>query len=156
LTFYVGDGNSYDPCEDGCERYFAESDDGVIDRDEWIHVAGTFDGNSAKCYINGEVAGTEPNAYLVVFLSQDTNDLAIGSMSDDDRAPFEGAIDDVRVYNYGLSPEEVAHIATDGKGVFAVQSVANLYNDEDPGDRAVNLRDFAVLANDWLVRKLYP
>ena len=81
--------------------------------------------------------------------------MAIGSRPEDDEQPFEGIIDDVRVYNYGLSAEEIAYIATDETGIFAVQSVANLYEDT-LGQDSVNLRDFAKLANNWLVRKLWP
>jgi hypothetical protein len=77
-------------------------------------------------------------------------------MSDDDRAPFEGTIDDIRVYNYGLSAGEVAYIATDETGIFTVHSAANLYNNEQLGDRAVNLRDFAELAKGWLEKKFWP
>jgi hypothetical protein len=58
-------------------------------------------------------------------------------------------IDDVRVYDYGLSAEEVVWLATDGTGIFALQSIANLYNDEGPGERVVNLKDFAKLAAGW-------
>ncbi len=159
LAFYVGDGNSYDAEEDECVRYFAESNDveNPIDRDEWNHIAGTYDGNTVKCYINGELAddNNDPNIAAIPFLSQDTNDLAIGSRPEDDEQPFEGIIDDVRVYNYGLSAEEIAYIATDETGIFAVQSVANLYEDT-LGQDSVNLRDFAKLANNWLVRKLWP
>jgi hypothetical protein len=156
LVFHVRDGNDYDAGDDSYEKYDVESADDALARDEWIHVAGTYDGNAVKCYINGEVVGTNNDASAILYLCQDTNDLAIGSMCDDDRAPFEGTIDDVRVYNYGLSAEEIGYIASDGTGIFPVQSVANLYNGEDLGEGAVNLRDFAKLAKGWLEVKLWP
>jgi hypothetical protein len=77
-------------------------------------------------------------------------------MSDDDRAPFEGTIDDVRVYNYGLSAEEVGYIASDGDGIVTVSSIANLYNAEDLGDRAINFKDLAKLAATWRDEELWP
>jgi len=154
LIFALRDGNN--PNLSSYPRYAAESSDDTLDRDEWVHVAGTYDGNSVRCYINGELAAVNHDANEIVILSQDTNDLAIGSMSDDDRAPFKGTIDDVRVYNYGLSEEEIGYIAADGENIFTVHSVANLYNDEDLGKRAVNFRDFAVLADGWLEKKLWP
>jgi hypothetical protein len=154
LVFHVRDGNEL--VGGKYPRYGAESDEDALDSDEWIHVAGTYDGNSVRCYINGELAAVNHDANEIVILSQDTNDLAIGSMSEDDRAPFKGTIDDVRVYNYGLSEEEIGYIAADGEKIFTVQSVANLYNDEDLGKRAVNFRDFAVLADGWLEKKLWP
>jgi hypothetical protein len=156
LVFQVGDGNDYDAGDDSYERYGAKSADDALGRDEWIHVAGTYDGNSVKCYINGQLAGTNNDANAIAFLCQDTNDLAIGSMPEDDRAPFIGTIDDVRVYNCALSAEEIAYIATDGTGILAVQSVANLYNAEDLGDRAVNFKDLAKLASSWRDEELWP
>jgi hypothetical protein len=77
-------------------------------------------------------------------------------MSDDDRASFIGTIDDVRVYNYGLSAEEIGYIASDGTGIVSVQSVANLYNEEDFGDRAINFKDLAKLAAGWRDEELWP
>lgn len=156
--FLVRDGN--DPNAEGYPKYDAVSDEDALGRDEWIHVAGTYDGNTVKCYINGELAATNNDANAITYfghpLSQDTNDLAIGNRPDAMGKPFKGIIDDVRVYNYGLSAAEVVYLATDGIGIFSVQSVANLYNDEDLGDRAVNLRDFAKLAGVWLEEELWP
>jgi hypothetical protein len=158
LVFYVCDGNDYDPCDDAYESYQVGSDDDAIERDEWTHVAGTFDANTLKCYVNGELAGenNDPNISAIPFLSQDTNDLGIGMRPDDEDNEFEGMIDDVRIYNYGLSQAEVAWLATDGTGILEVQSIANLISDEPPGKRAVNLRDLAILADDWLVQELFP
>jgi len=151
-TFLVRDGN--DPNADDYPDYAVDSNE--LDHGEWIHLAGTFDGNSVKCYVNGQPEGTNNDANAVVILSQDTNDLAIGNRSDDDDRAFEGTIDDVRVYNYALSLEEIRYIATDTTGIFSVQSIANVYNEEDLGKRAVNLRDFAELANDWLRKEYWP
>ncbi|MHC4675716.1 MAG: LamG domain-containing protein, partial [Planctomycetota bacterium] len=148
VVFVVRDGN--DPTDDSYPRHAAESDEGALDRDEWMHVAGTFNGNTVKCYVNGELAAENDDPNFVI-LSQDTNDLSIGSMSDNDRAPFIGAIDDVRVYNYALSAEEVAWLATDGTGVFEFQSAANLNDDE-----RVDFKDFAKLAANWLEGELWP
>jgi len=150
LTFHLRDAN--EPEEN---RYPADSDD-ELEHDEWIHIAGTYDGNTVRCYINGEVAGTNDDANAISQLCQDTNDLAIGNRSDADNREFIGTIDDVRVYNYGLSEEEIGYIATDGTKIFSVQSVANLYNKEKLGERAVNLRDYAELAKSWLEKKLWP
>jgi hypothetical protein len=155
LRFAVYDGNDYDPCDDEYAEYQADSGEDALERNEWIHVAGTYDGNTVKCYINGEVVGTNDDANAIGFLSQDTNDLFIGNYDQGGR-PFEGIIDDVRVYNYGLSLEEVRYLATDGTGILTLQSVYNLYNLETLGDRAINFRDFAELAKKWLDIKLWP
>jgi len=162
LVFLVRDGNDYDAEEDDYEKYAAESGEDALGRDEWIHIAGTYDGNTVKCYINGELAAenNDPNISAIPFLSQDTNDLAIGNQPDGTDNGLGGTIDDVRVYNYGLSAAEVAYLATDGGqngvGIFRMQSVANLYTGEPPGSGAVNLRDFAMLVDNWLQEEMWP
>ena len=159
LVFHISDGNDYDPCDDSYEGHQAGSESDALERDEWIHVAGTFDANTIKCYINGELAGenNDPNLSKAnFFLCQDTNDLGIGMRPEDEDDEFEGMIDDVRIYNYGLSAQEVAWLATGGTGIVEVQSIANLVNDEQPGDRAVNFRDLCILGDDWLVQQMFP
>ena len=60
---------------------------------------------------------------------------------------------DFIVYPAALSEGRVKYIAADGTGIFTVRSVANPYGNEDLGDRAVNLRDFAKLTNNWLMKE---
>jgi hypothetical protein len=67
-----------------------------------------------------------------------------------------GEIDSFRIYNYVLSVPEVMYLTTNGTGVRPIVSEANLYNEELPGSRAVNFRDFAVLADAWLEKLYWP
>ncbi len=66
---------------------------------------------------------------------------------------YDGAIDDFRIYDYALSPAEVAHVATRGAGVLpqGPDSPADLN-----ADGAVNLRDLATFATQWLQTNLWP
>ncbi|MHC4707853.1 MAG: LamG domain-containing protein [Planctomycetota bacterium] len=159
LVFLVRDGN--DPNADNYPDYPAESEGDELDRDEWTHVAGTYDGNSVRAYVNGELVAENNDANAMAYfghpLSQDPNDLAIGNRSDAADRPFKGIIDDVRVYDYGLSQAEVGWLASDGTGIVSTESIANLIDDgEAPGERSVNMRDFAVLAVEWLKEELWP
>ena len=59
---------------------------------------------------------------------------------------YDGLIDDVQIYDYALSPAEIAYVATDGAGIFQRPiRPSDLNADED-----VDLRDFAALAAEWL------
>jgi hypothetical protein len=145
-SFYVGD-----PCG---ERYFAESEDSLV-HDEWIHFAGTYDGSVANCYVNAQVVGANDTA-IGIELSQDPNGLGIGNRSDANDRPFIGRIDDVQVYNYGLSAEQVAHIATQTTGYMPLLSKYNIYDAESQGKKAINTRDLALLFNSWLETKYWP
>jgi hypothetical protein len=66
---------------------------------------------------------------------------------------YDGMIDDFRVYDYALSPAEIAHVATRGTGVLPQppDSPADLN-----ADGTVNLRDLAVLAMQWLQTNRWP
>jgi len=158
LVFLVRDGN--DPNAKECPKYDAKSDKGALERDEWVHCAGTYDGDVLKCYINGVFVAENNDANAITYLghplSQDPNDLAIGNRSDSTNRPFKGIIDDVRVYNRALTAAEVGYLASDSTGVVDIQSIANLIDGEAPGKKAVNLRDFAMLADNWLQEEMWP
>jgi len=83
---------------------------GQIQTERWYHIAATYDGNRMRIYKNGvEVAGinksgsvnTNPNVLAVI----GNQPPAAGSW------PFDGLIDDVRIYNRALSSTEIATIA---------------------------------------------
>jgi hypothetical protein len=66
---------------------------------EWTHVAGTFDGNEIKTYINGKLATTvhHPGVPDV------TNSIIVGSFQKE----WLGIIDDLRFYNRVLNADEI-------------------------------------------------
>jgi len=70
----------------------------------WHHVAGIYDGNKLKLYVDGKLEVT--TAYEGSIASS-TYNLNIGSNSEARGRFYNGAIDDVRVYNYALSEKEI-------------------------------------------------
>ncbi|MCJ7693405.1 MAG: LamG domain-containing protein, partial [Sedimentisphaerales bacterium] len=72
---------------------------------------------------------------------------------------FPGAIDDVRIYNRTLSPDEIVYLAQ-GAGTsaeFTLESWRANANPTGPGnDDIVNYRDFAIMADNWLTEVLWP
>jgi hypothetical protein len=123
----------------------------------WTHVAGTYDGNEMTSYVNGQVELTAVKPGWEK-LEADANDgFAIGGRwGDAGEDRFRGMMDDVRVYDTNLTAEEIGYLASDGTGIVAMESIANLVNPEPLGERAVNFRDFAVLADSWLQQELWP
>jgi len=69
---------------------------------EWYHVAATHDGSTAKCYLNGEE--TDSKSMGAINAGADST-FYIGQDGWNDN--WEGLLDDVRLYNHGMSPEEV-------------------------------------------------
>jgi len=92
------------------------------DANTWQHLAATYDGQEIKLYVDGVLEASLPVAGLII----GANDAALGiGAQDDGLRPFEGAIDQVHIYNYALSAAEIEDLValeseiidTDGDGV---------------------------------------
>ena len=77
----------------------------------WIHVAGTYDGASLALYVSGASAATPIAGHAIGY---DTQPLLLGTDRNAGTAAeeFEGAIDDVRIYDIALEPAAIAALAT--------------------------------------------
>jgi len=71
---------------------------------EWYHIAAAHDGSTVKCYLNGEETDSAPMSSF----ASTTSPLIIGS--DGWRYDWIGGIDDVRLYDHGLSSREILAI----------------------------------------------
>ena len=72
---------------------------------------------------------------------------------------YDGMVDDFRLYDRALSVAEVAWLAdtTPEDDLYVpLVSPANIYDTEAKAFKWVNFRDFAVLANSWLLEQLFP
>jgi hypothetical protein len=71
----------------------------------WHHVAATYDGTTARMYVDGSFDGS---AVLVNGLANTVTPLTFGSAPNDASAvTFIGAIDDVRLLNYARTPAQI-------------------------------------------------
>lgn len=83
---------------------------GQIQTGRWYHVAATYDGSRMLLYKNGvEIASINKSGSI------DTNPNVLATIGNQPPAagswPFDGLIDDVRIYNRALSATEIAAIA---------------------------------------------
>ena len=69
----------------------------------WQHVAGTFDGETLRLYINGKAAASSKSQFKTI---PEGGSFRIGGMVDAEGF-FEGMIDDVRVYSRALGQREI-------------------------------------------------
>jgi hypothetical protein len=79
---------------------------------EWHHVAGTYDGNRVRLYIDG-VRKADPN-YTGSIAVRPADPVSIGANSEWPDRSFQGAIDDVRIYNRALSDAEIGDVLRGG------------------------------------------
>jgi beta-galactosidase len=71
---------------------------------DWHHVAGTYDGLEAKTYVDGILGAT--NAHVGAIAVQ-THNLTMGNNSQESGRFYDGAIDEVKIYNRALSKAEI-------------------------------------------------
>ena len=75
----------------------------------WQHLAVTYDGNTANLYINGNLDSSTvvPGGNFYI----GTDPVIIGGQNGtiNDRAPYNGVIDEVRIYNQALTQAQVVN-----------------------------------------------
>ncbi|MBX3233136.1 MAG: LamG domain-containing protein [Labilithrix sp.] len=76
----------------------------------WVHVAGTYDGATARLYVNGAEVTSLPTT---VTLPDNSLPLRIGADSNGQNR-FNGSIDEVALYDRALTTQELATIHTAG------------------------------------------
>jgi hypothetical protein len=120
--------------------------------DKWVHFAHVYDGNEVKVYANGNLVGS---ADINLNTSGGPKNLHIGMWNNN---YYNGRIDDLRAYDYGLSQEEAAYLAADGAATLQlpIQSIADVYQGEAPGNQWINFKDYALIADKYLEEVLWP
>ncbi|MHC4462254.1 MAG: M60 family metallopeptidase [Planctomycetota bacterium] len=111
----------------------------TITLNEWTHVVGTFSDGNIIVYKNGSFAADGDLGTLPIHSNNES--LGIGAEGDGGM-PFEGRIDDVRIYDRVLSEAEAEELTE--------LLMPDPYNADLDGDNDVDLRDLAVLAGNWL------
>lgn len=78
---------------------------------QWMHIAMTYDGRTARLYIDGEQTQDGPTAKDGIVV--DDSPLLIGRDLDNGQPahPMRGVLDDIRLYSRALDPDEIAALA---------------------------------------------
>jgi hypothetical protein len=89
---------------------------------QWYHLAGTYDGQTARLYINGV---ERANATGAGTIPDTSNAVMIGGPANN--GPIAAQVDEVAVYGTALSPARIqAHITAAGGGSGGVSSAASV------------------------------
>ena len=80
----------------------------VLPEGEWEHVGATFDGSTGTFFIGGEVVGS--GAFSLGTGSGAT--LVFGCCQRNGGNPFNGALDEIRIYDRAISEQEMMDLAT--------------------------------------------
>ncbi len=115
----------------------------------WNHWAFTKDSHTGKMeiYLNGALYNSRIGAPSLI---AGVISFEIGSGW---YGGYDGLLDDFRIYDYPLTGPEIAFAATNGTGIFD----QDLMSPADfNADRKIDFKDFAILANYWLEKRLFP
>lgn len=87
---------------------FTARANGVLRSNEWVHIAVVSGPGGMKLYANGEVVAMHTNeACLAAINAEQVNLLGRGLARNPDDKDFRGQMDEVRVWNYRRSPEQI-------------------------------------------------
>ncbi|MEX0774571.1 MAG: LamG-like jellyroll fold domain-containing protein [Phycisphaeraceae bacterium] len=101
-----------------------------IDLTQWHHYAGTYDGSSLKLYVDGQLKATVSQTGT---MDSTTNSAYIGRDSTMARY-FDGAIDEVRLYNTALNANDIAQLAGTAGGAETTTILVDLGASTDAND----------------------
>jgi hypothetical protein len=83
--------------------------------DTWMHLAATYDGSVIRLYVNGALDGSLTSAFTI---SANDQPLGLGAQSDGNSGRlFQGALDEVRIYDRALSASAIQALASGIVGV---------------------------------------
>ncbi len=88
-----------------------------LEKDEWCHIACTYDGATLKCFLDGEETDSTPMGAI----TSSPAPVLIGS--DGWGCDWIGGIDDVRMYNHSLTPKELIEVMLGGGPELAADPV---------------------------------
>jgi len=119
----------------------------------WHHIAVVYDSNQKKrfLYIEGQQENYDNQSAALIISSES---FVIGGRLDalyDDRG-WDGKIDDVRLYNYALNPEEIELIYNNLPLDTGVPETIcyKIPNGDLNQDCLVNCLDLSIIASKWL------
>jgi len=87
---------------------------GSLSTNVWHHVVGTYENGNQKLYYDGNLNTEYGLTGTIISVATDFN---IGSNTIHGEC-FNGSIDDVRIYNYARTPEQILQDYNAGKGVY--------------------------------------
>ena len=116
----------------------------------WQHVCVSYDGSVgiATLYVNGTEqfdpeSVTSATVALTPGFEGASINLAVGNIGG--AMAFNGSLDDIRIYDYAMSLEEVTKLWSEVTGVCLSPPAADIN-----GDCKVDFADMAILASQWL------
>jgi hypothetical protein len=133
---------------------------------EWHQVITTYNAETTehRIYLDGEQTLRSSGYWDPNIPDANDDTVRIGSSRNNDTAfllsgHFSGSIDNISIYDYTLSYEEVMFLATNSFDLIVenvLDESINLYIDGVFPDNIINFKDYAVFSNQWLREQSWP
>lgn len=115
---------------------------------QWHHLAATWDGGASALYIDGNFQYRMPQEHGTSLVKTSAL-LQIGANEDADSSQhYNGLIDDVRIYDIGLSHAEILKLYTSQGGRGTCGLSYKVYDLSQ--DCVIDFADFAMFASEWM------
>lgn len=123
---------------------------------EWTYVTVTLHGDIGRIYVNGELADTNQNfIFNPLRVNMAVNYIAASQYANDPY--FNGLIDDLKIYNYARTTEQIAQDYLSVHGEFVCNKEVEPLMYDFNGDCRVDIADFAIFAGEWIKsNRIYP
>lgn len=83
----------------------------LVEDSTWLHVVGTFNGDTLKLFLNGQNIGSKIIANTKISYSNLSLRLGLGiPTSSGSKTAFKGSIDEIRIYDRALSDDEIKYL----------------------------------------------
>ena len=152
---------------DGALRFYMRQEGGTwggidtaansVPDEQWSHITLTYSGTQIAYYVNGSMIQQQNMVTLNNFADwQYSMTIMAKNSRSDIQEYYSGQIDDLRIYNYAMSETEVAdvYLETAG-GTVCIESLRPSSVYDFNNDCAVDIKDFADFAENWLDSGLY-
>lgn len=125
LNFYVYDGRAYRLSSPDAGRDIWDG--------RWHHVAGTFDGDRVRLYVDGVQVGDGNPAPGIRYGLPSGEAFYIGNYRGSCDRPFDGAIDDVRMWSRAFGPADIPQLVAGGEPPASAPSGGSTGSNGAPG-----------------------
>jgi hypothetical protein len=115
-------------------------------------------------YCNGSLVGTATSTTPLFTLPVQSIRIGMRGQSNANWGKWSGKVQDFKVFDYALSADEVAYLATDGTGVVGFIPLINSANFNKDGstspntdaNQKVNFGDLVIMGKQWHTQILWP
>jgi hypothetical protein len=123
----------------------------IVPDDEWVFVALVIEPTVGTIYMYDGGQLYASRNYEEHVPKTFAGNMIIGAQDGE----YRGAIDDVRIYDYSLTPEQIVSLSLLGGAGSKYVSLESWRADAD-GDDTVDLKDYTIVADNWFEELLWP